>query len=106
MATLREHYARFDEEWAEVDKRNQKRMIFEKAASIDDDTAARLMILGGIMTNFIPQVESLQRKQSESESDIEFAPVVNFFSMLFDNEGFVNWLIGESFGAVSQAEVK
>lgn len=96
MASLAEHYARFEEEWSQTNRQVEKHKVFEKTASHNPDTA-RLIILGGIVEEYIVQTKKLQPKSAESENDIEFAPVFQFFFQLFQQD-FVRQLSEECFG--------
>lgn len=96
MASLAEHYARFEEEWRQTNRQAEKRKVFEETASHTPD-AARLIILGGILEEYIAQTKRLHPKPTEAENDMEFAPVSQFFFQLFEQE-FVRQLAEEYFG--------
>lgn len=96
MASLAEHYARFEEEWKQTNSKVDKHKVFEKIAHHNPDTA-RLIILGGILEEYIAQTKRLQPKHTEAENDMEFAPVSQFFFQLFEQES-VKQLVKEYFG--------
>ncbi len=81
MSTLKE---RIEEEMADWERLSGKKMaqIFLEKPDLTDIYIRRLILIGEFVITYFPELLLLTPQKTEVENEIEFSPLITFFSSL------------------------
>lgn len=81
MSRLKDRIAQEIAEWERLSGKKKIQVLLE-TADLSDVYTRRLIIIGGFVTDYFPELLSLTPQETEAENNIEFAPLIKFFNLL------------------------
>lgn len=91
MSILKDRITQEIAEWERLSGKKKVQVLLEKSDLSDPDTR-RLLIIGGIVEDYFPELHCLTVQESEHENEIEFAPLSDFFKLLGSRRNLLNRL--------------
>jgi hypothetical protein len=68
-------------DWKRLSGKKKTQMLLKKI-DLSDVNIRRLLIIGGLATDYFPELLSFTPQETETENEIEFAPLINFLISL------------------------
>lgn len=96
MLTLKERIEQEIAEWERLSSKKKVQGVLEKS-DLSDPAIRRLIIIGGIVEDFFPELIYLTPQKSEPENATEFAPLIDFFKLLGSRRNLLNRLMKVNF---------
>jgi hypothetical protein len=96
MSTLKERVEEEIADWERLSGKKKAQIFLEKIDSSDVDIC-RLIVIGGFVITYFPELLRLTPQKTEVENEIEFSPLISFFILLGNRRNLLDRLMKKAY---------
>ena len=92
MSILKERIEQEINDWERLSGKKKAQVLLEKA-DLSDIYIRRLILIGGIVMDYFPELLRLTPQETEVKNEIEFAPFISFLILLGNRRNLLERLM-------------